>query len=127
MSKSKNQLDRLINTLILKWWKPFWKDYISAEYMDWLIQFKLEDKSRCIETLRTITAKESLLWQFVCVNDLVDGADRWTLNARQKSIYDKYITSEKEFTPRMGWYRLIESALCDEDKLEEFLLRNIKV
>ena len=59
---------------------------------------------------------------------MVDGADRWTLNARQKSIYDKYITSEKEYTPKMNYqYRLIESSLKYESELEDFLLNSIKI
>jgi hypothetical protein len=33
----------------------------------------------------------------------------------------------KSCYPHNYEYRLIESALCDEDKLEEFLLDNIKV
>jgi len=131
-------MEELLNKLIEKGWKP--RNVISKNIYIYKVEDKinlsysefLEDEWEVMHedewySLRDLVSKWSWLWQYVCENGMIDGTDRWTLNARQKSIYDKYITSEKEFTPRMAWYRLIESALCDEDKLEEFLLDNIKV
>ena len=116
-------LEELLNKLIEKGWKPRGckavSFYIKDKIIFWLGNWQTN--------LRELVSKESWLWQYVCENGMVNGEDRWTLNARQKSIYDKFITSEKEYTPKKNYeYRLIESVLCDEDKLEQFLLDNIK-
>jgi hypothetical protein len=37
------------------------------------------------------------------------------------------VDCRRKITPSDYTYRLIESALCDEDKLEEFLLNSIKL
>jgi hypothetical protein len=50
---------------------------------------------------------------------------RLYLNERSK--YYEFEMSDDVYTGKGYEYRLIESALCDEDKLEEFLLENIKV
>jgi len=123
-------MEELLNKLIEKGWKPF--GYYDRMY--------LSDKS-CVQyhkgkgmrsyffvkgnwvwdnfTLRELVSKESWLWQFVCENKLYKDyvEDRWTY----------WDSMTKCCNYRDYEYRLIESALCDEDKLEEFLLENIKV
>jgi hypothetical protein len=44
-----------------------------------------------------------------------------------ENIYYDETATEKFYTHRNYEYRLIESALCDEDKLESFILDNIKI
>jgi hypothetical protein len=70
---------------------------------------------------RELTSLESWLWQYVCENNLQKQLyPRWE---NWNSVTEKnYIFDCDDVT-----YRLIESALCDEDKLEEFLLSNIKI
>lgn len=126
--KEKADLEQLLNSLIEKGWKPFgrYKEIFRTDYYEYYVAEEHWFWKR--QYLRNLVSKESWLWQFVCENGMVDGADRWTLNARQKSIYDKYITSEKEYTPKMNYqYRLIESSLKYESELEDFLLNSIKI
>lgn len=125
-------MEELLNKLIEKGWKPFGRNY--CKYENWCLYYTVHTEDgvwsewRYWVSLRELVSKESWLWQFVCENGMVDGVNRWTLNARQKSIYDKFITSEKEYTPKMNYeYRLIESALKEERGLEEFLLNSIKL
>ena len=86
-------------------------------------------------TVAEIVRKSSGLWQFVCENGMialklsarmknpridwedVDDHDNWhiVMNYKQKCEWDK------------AEYRIIESALCDEDKLEDFILSNVKI
>jgi hypothetical protein len=69
-------------------------------------------------SLRDLVSKESWLWQFVCENRLqpTNKSGGWD--------YGDWFTW---WTCMAYEYRLIESALCDEDKLEEFLLNSIKL
>ena len=141
-----NWLEILLNKLIEKGWKPRWLKHkiFSVQrtpddmiYFDWW--FWLE---RCYD-FRRLTSKESGLWQFVCENNLIQTEhwcfiDNWE---RAKNVFYKIDTYDEEWDVIQTWdmewdkfiwineyeYRLIESALCDEDKLEKFLLENIKI
>ena len=133
-------MEELLNKLIEKGWdvfpdtKFFWnKDKLRfSTFSKWKkrIWFWNDDY-----TYRELVSKESWLWQFVCENGMValklsarmknpridfedaDDYNNWhiVMNYKQKCEWDK------------AEYRIIESALCDEDKLEKFLLDNIKV
>ena len=48
----------------------------------------------------------------------------WT---REQGYYWEPVKQNKWYNWDTAEYRLIESALCDEDKLEQFLLDNIKI
>ena len=93
--------------------------------------------------LRELVSKESGLWQFVCKNNLIQKEhwcfiDNWE---RAKNVFYKIDTYDEEWDVIQTWdmewdkfiwineyeYRLIESALKDEDDLENFLLKNIKI
>lgn len=118
-----DKLEQLLNSLIEKGWKPFGHEYVSVEHLEELVRFSYEDKKSCIETLRTMTSKESGLWQFVCENKLwkdIDEEKYWHKKTPKMSELRSYDYHFEE-------YRLIESALKDESELEEFLLDNIKV
>ena len=147
--KEKADLEQLLNTLIEKGWKPRWLDRIKwgiiycwpkwwitfqhkgqvfdfwcpdyvlynwKEYMDYdsyIIYFADDvfiDTKHIFgyrKLLRELCSKESWLWQFVCENGMV------------------YYNDESIYSPME--YRIIQSALTDEDKLEDFILSNIKL
>lgn len=116
-------LEKLLNTLCEKGWKPFgYKGMKATVNIYWEIRFEREWHF-FIETFRTLTSKESWLWQFVCENGMSEKHTdiRVRCNEKTSKTYqDSYVHQHYE-------YRLIESALCDEDKLEQFLLDNIKI
>jgi len=121
-----NKLEQLLNSLIEKGWKPNWlekndiqnisydkdRKEISIQYIKWCTTSKF-DLVPLLIPLRRLTSKESWLWQFVCENRMVEHRNYWI---------DTEIWQDEQYK-----YRLIESALCDEDKLEEFLLNSIKL
>ena len=72
--------------------------------------------------LRQLTRKESWLRQFVCENKLVKTKDR-----KVRFMYEDLERTQNYFSWHWYEYRLIESALCNEEDLEKFLLDNIKV
>lgn len=130
-------MEELLNKLIEKGWRPFkikdnmhlycFKDnkiLISYYYFDTEWECNHEDK-RC--DYRQLTSKESWLWQFVCENKLEKKMEKiprgiW-INSWSKSAYEKCPV----YTMEKVEYRIIESALCNEEDLEKFLLDNIKV
>lgn len=80
--------------------------------------------------LRQLTSKESLLWQFVWENDMID-IDPNYVKKRVKKIryvYDENWENYNEYFDDEDYeYRIMQSALCDEDNLGKFLLDNIKI
>jgi hypothetical protein len=116
-------MEELLNKLIEKGWKPFGRNYERYEHWCLIHEFTTKDWVYSYwqypTTLREFCAKESWLWQFVCKNKLV-----------KPQVYAWYFYREwmwKEVCKEDYEFRLIESALCDEDKLEEFLLNSIKL
>ena len=74
--------------------------------------------------LRQLTSKESGLWQFVCENGMIKEQKEEKLI----EIYDNLRwRTEMVYDDEKYQYRIIESALKDEEDLEKFLLDNIKV
>ena len=142
------EMETLLTKLIEKWRKPFglwWcpnrltnydrkhnRMWFEAVYCIWEDEYDYDYKS-C--SLRQLVSIESWFWQFVCENGMValklsarmknpridwedvDDYNNWhiVMNYKQKCEWDK------------AEYRLIESALTDEDKLEDFILSNIKL
>ena len=128
-------MEELLNKLIEKGWKPFWirweETRIKIERnedldmkifkLDWII---IEQHHRISWSLRNLTSKESWLWQFVCENGMI----KTYMNIEHESRRH----SDKNHKPvwafdNQSYYYLIESALCNEEDLEQFLLDNIKV
>ena len=132
-------LEELLNKLIEKGWKPRWN-----KVLNWLdivnnkrdIKYKWKDTIaiQCYDKndkylwtsfkkLRELVSRDSWLWQFVCENKMV------------KKLWDnfKYFYNSRDNKSTLRYYEdrykywLLESALCDEDKLEQFLLDNIKI
>lgn len=113
---------------MIKHFEWFFTDWIRTSDHPWDIWTRMY----VVYWLKHITAKESWLRQFVCENGMLnieyditksykDSRDRvhhWWYN------WDRYLEWFDMYNYK---YRLIESALCDEDKLEQFLLDNIKI
>lgn len=112
-------LEELLNSLIQRGWKPFGitcTDFIKGTGLEWIpsycfnphphVWFPWWTRRYHRPSLRQIVSKESWLWQFVCEDRLI----------------------EPDHMKQYNWYeyRITQSALCDEDKLEKFLLDNIK-
>lgn len=130
-----NKLEKLLNMLIQRGRKPFGiicTDFIKGTGLEWIpsycfnphphMWFPWWTRKYHRPSLRQIVSKESWLWQFVCENGMI------------------YSTPDDIWWPNYNWledlfncwwkhpdYWLMESALCDEYKLEDFLLSNIKV
>ena len=129
-------MEELLNKLIEKGWKPFGEWCHRSPYKRVGIH-KNYNKERTYvlfysdnhthwKILRQVVSKESWLWQFVCKNGMVeiDYGKIWEYYSEEDNwwIYLRRLNWEDNYE-----YRLIESALCDEDKLEEFLLNSIKL
>lgn len=129
------KLEQLFNSLIEKGWKPFWirweETRIKIERnedldmqifkLDWII---IEQHHRISWSLRNLTSKESWLWQFCVENKLVN---------RDWNYTREYVDENKNYIlfSYAEWiiaeYYIIESAICDERYLEQFLLENIQL
>ena len=117
-------MEELLNKLIKGWWKPRWEN--EPIYMLSSKKLYIPDTMEVNRSLRDLVSKESGLWQFVCENWIIEN---W------KKVHDyviKLITYSDE--NHCWWYGMCNaeyymmmSALCDEDKLEKFLLENIKI
>lgn len=145
-------LEELLNKLIEKGWKPFGLQYrIQVEYYwyDDISFYKIvptiwwgeAERTRTRRTLRDVVSADSWLWQFVCENKMtiVKHPNEWKY-PRDKLEREEYREWNKtqwyywEFDRDTDWYNwdkaeywIIESALCDDDKLEQILLDNIKI
>jgi len=129
-------MEELLNKLIEKGWLPRWyKNRMGIPRLSGIYFY--QDENWKFPYIGQIVSRESWLWQFVCENGMIKkdtdiGKDmekymykceytNWcwqTINYRKRSKFTNHYFYE---------YRVIESALCDEDKLEEFLLDNIKI
>lgn len=109
-----------MNDLLRMWWKPFNRDktlhidcYDKCKWLNYkwihLDGWFMNEESR---TLRELVSIDSWLWQFVCENGMQNMIEEHR---------EGYCSNEDY------WYRLIESALLDEDKLEDFILDNVKI
>jgi len=117
------KLEELLNTLVQRGWKPYGYQTIERVKMVWTlwIMFITKDNEEFPWfNIRMLTSKESLLWQFVCKNWMAR-KDRFTRMIAPDPL------GEDQYNYKDYRYWVIESALCDEDKLEEFLLQNIKL
>lgn len=140
-------LEELLNKLIEKGWKPFWIEWIKEfhlktyecerwtnkimiKHFEWYFTDGIKtsgyptdywSRMYVVYWLKHITAKESGLWQFVYNHELIE-----TFDKRRQHLNEKRLKDNVYFDYNYR-YRLIESALTDEDKLEDFLLNNIKI
>lgn len=111
-----NKLEQLLNSLVRAWWKPRWYEMHWIHCSKDRFTLYLPNMIQWNYSIRDLVSKSSWLWQFVCENGMRE--ERTPYNRDCDTYW---------FTIQDYQYRLIESSLCDEDKLEEFLLSNIKV
>ena len=122
---------QLMKSLMDKKWIPRWyKEIIRAVYdrrhkMIWLYEDDWKEYFELVykKSLRELVSTDSWLWQFVCENGMV----KFKQEVYSKCIIGKQWDANDYKTYSRLEYRIIESALCDEDKLEDFILDNIKV
>jgi hypothetical protein len=141
--EKKSDLEWLLNSLIKKGWKPFgiksdniWIYCLSDKkivisYYDFDTEWECNHEDKWCD-LRQLTSKESWLWQFVCENGMVKNANdySWELynwEHWQYEVYKNWYEWWKRWEQVDYEYRIIQSALCNEEDLEKFLLDNIKV
>lgn len=140
-------MEELLNKLIEKGWKRKGKEKIEKATIrlseSWQVYFGTEEHPYLYaDTLRWITSKNSWLWQFCITNHLLkkysDLWDDWEyIIGRWQDWKDcktedwEYIDDNRDsdiyHQDDSYQYRLIESALTDEDKLEDFISQNIKI
>lgn len=119
-------MEELLNKLIEKGWKPFDVKWISEYFFEsvpvglYRLCWKKPDYDYNVYSKRDLVSKESGLWQFCCENKMIR-KDRFTWMISPDPFWeDQYNYTDYR-------YRIIESALRDEEDLEQFLLDNIKV
>ena len=120
------ELERLLNSLIKKWWKPWGR--IIEKIRAWgdrqiFLDYSSEDTTNreYYKNYRELVSMESGFWQFVCQNKLL--SDKVDL---QDYIEDSFWFRR---CPRdSNWsYRLMRVAFVAEEDLPQFLIENIKV
>lgn len=122
-------MEELLNKLIEKGWKPRWENvelYWVSKNTFWerIVIFIGNagwfKKWWC--TYRELVSKESGLWQFVCEKELVYRIwhDEKTYKKRKNDDWETKFAYSSD-------YWIIQSSLCEEENLEQFLLDNIKV
>jgi hypothetical protein len=128
-----NKLEQLLNSLIEKGFRPFWRyDKLMWGWRFWSRQFvKFWIFPEEEFTLRELVSINSGLWQFVCENGMVE-IEYWKIREKYNETSpttdkNKIITYRQLLGEDNYEYRLIETALTDEDKLEQFLLDNIYI
>lgn len=114
--KAFGEFDKLMSYWQTRWIRDFWFWEL------WEVNF----------SLRELVSKESWLWQFVCENGMIKNANdySWELynwGHWQYEVYKNWYEWWKRWEQVDYEYRLIESALKDEDELDKFLLDNIKI
>ena len=129
-----------MNSLIERGWKPYWiekddikvcsykkdRKNISIWYMNWSSPSEW-DYDWLFMSLRELTSKESWLWQFCVENNLVEyDTESWWAEFSYNSDYISWLCWKHIFESNYE-YRIIESALLDEDELEDFILQNIRL
>lgn len=116
------EMEELLNKLIEKGWRPFGRVYqwVENNKLRYINLYDMKDEYIDID-LRSLVSKESGLWQF-CTKNWMIKSETWVWVNAVDNVYKEILINQYDYK-----YRLIESALCDEDKLEQFLLDNIKI
>lgn len=123
-------LERVLTYLMEQGWNPWGIDNVDIDlfsvdfkrknihiwYMDYSTPEK-ENYEQEFKSFRELVSLESWLWQFVVEKKLFErNLNVWTNHGMQRE-YDIYDHT----------YWIIESALCIEEDLSEFLVNNIRV
>lgn len=125
-----SDLERVLTHLMEQGWNPWGIDtvYIDLFNVDfkrknihiWYMDYSNPEKENYeqeFKSFRELVSLESGLWQFVVEKKLFErNLNVWTNHGMQRE-YDIYDHT----------YWIIESALCIEEDLSEFLVNNIRV
>lgn len=119
------ELEKLLNSMIKKWWKPWGKEYTAIDIIqdgreECLMFWDVPKRQMQAYTFRSLVSIESGLWQFVCKNKLHKKTDNFWESVSKTSTNIWWF-------PHNYQYRLLESALIPEKELAKFLLENIKL
>ena len=124
--KIMQELEKILNSMIKRWWKPWGKDYTAIDVIqdgreECLMFRDVPKRQMKAYIFRSLVSIESGLWQFVCQNKLL--SDKVDL---QDYLEDSYWFRRCPFDT--NWmYRIMQSALYSEKELAKFLVDNIKV
>lgn len=128
------KLENLLNAIIKMGWKPWGNDVDSIRVITKTILSMIYKNWNWgeLQGIRKLVSLESWLWQFVCENELVPYQTSGQIIKRYvKETVGRYSSNILEWEVISSdidyQYRLLESALLPEEKLEEFLLSNIIV
>ena len=126
-------LEELLNTLIKKGWKPFWRKYNAVSLWDFnTISFNYyndidEERGVANYSIRELVSKESWLWQFVCNNWMIPEDRKCHERVLDLTFWPNWPDVSAQMCSRNYEYWLMSSAICDEKYLEQFLIENIKI
>ena len=140
-------MEELLNKLIAKGWKPFGDNAIKFDYYwmktngwYWAITYLYRDSYidddwdeveyeqwRHQFNLRQLVSKESGLWQFCIENWLIPEDKMGHERLLDLTFWPYWPEVKAQMHSRTYEYRIIESALCNEEDLEKFLLENIEI
>lgn len=122
-------MEELLNKLIEKGWKPRWLNIMWKIVIDYDIEFAFDiydSLQKWHWNFRELVSKESWLWQFVCENGMIKEGHKHE-RILDPTFWEWWADCKRQEHDWNYWYRLIESALCDEDRLEDFILENITI
>jgi hypothetical protein len=131
--EKKSDLEQLLNSLIEKGWKPRWEN-VNKVIKTWIDEFgdgyvlfdgELNWYKQRWCNMTELVSKWSWLWQFVCENGMIPKENHERVY--DVSWWEYWVDCKAQIISREPEYRLIETALTDEDKLEQFLLDNIYI
>ena len=119
------ELEKVLNSMIKKWWKPWGKEYTAIDIIqdgreECLMFWDVPKRQMQAYTFRSLVSIESGLWKFVCKNKLNKKTDNFW-----ESVSKVWLNTW--WFPHNHQYRLLESALIPEKELGKFLVENIKV
>lgn len=144
------ELEKLLKKLIKRGWKPRWyEDVYKFKLYKWWYTINRPQKQKLISfatetrhyinwtdyiwykwySLRELFSKESWLWQFCCKNKLVNIWKTYlaAYTKRFRDVYELRKDESDEYSDTEYEYRIIESSLRDESKLERFLVDHINI
>ena len=119
------ELEKVLNSMIKKWWKPWGKEYTAIDVIqdgreECLMFRDVPKRQMQAYTFRSLVSIESGFWQFVCKNKLHKKTDNFWESVSKTSTNIWWFNHNHQ-------YRLLESALIPEKELAKFLLENIKL
>lgn len=131
------ELEKLLNSLIQRGWKPWGIDPENIELFNlnidrknihiWYMDYDTPEEEKYeqeFKTFRELVSMESWLWDFVAKNKLYDDTE---FNKIVDYMWEECDRQRPEYWINDPSYRLVKSALIPEQELAKFLLENIKV